>query len=346
MIDQDAISAVLQAGAHRREERRRFLRIAGGAAAMAGGMTLLSSCGDDDDGPAITLQPTPTGTPSPTAAAPPSEADVFNFALQLEYLESNFYLFATSGQGLPANLRTGTGTQGDAVGGRQANFTDPVVRQYARELAEDELLHVQFIRRTLGSAVAAQPAINIGGDANGAFTAAARSAGVVGATGVFDPYATDENFLLAAFLLAEVGVNAYMGGVQFLNTPAFIEAAAGIHAVEGYHSGLIRTALVTKGIQTPALNVFQNAQRISDARDTLDGTANTGLLNQGGDRDQGLGTPDNLNLVNADANAIAFVRSPSQVLNIAYLAAGPNIAGGGFFPNGVNGNIRSTTATG
>lgn len=342
MSNQDTLSIIFEAGQRRREERRQFLRYAGGTAAMIGGMSLLSACGSDDD-PTTVTQGTPQPAVPPVATAP-SEADVFNFALQLEYLESNYYSFSALGQGLPADLQTGTGTQGAVTGGRQVNFTDPVVRQYARELAADERAHVAFIRRTLGAAAAAQPAINISGDANGAFTTAARSAGVVPANGVFDPYATDENFLLGGFLLSEVGVNAYMGGVQFLNTPAFIEAAAGIHAVEGYHAGLLRNALYTKGIQTPALDIFGTVQKISDARDTLDGTANTGLLNQGPDRDQGLGTPNEVNLVSADANGIAFVRSPSQVLNIAYLAAGPNIAGGGFFPNGVNGAIRTTTA--
>ena len=40
----------------------------------------------------------------------------------------------------------------------------------------------------------------------------------------------------------------------------------------------------------------------------------------------------------SDANGIVFGRTPRQILNIAYGAAGAS--SGGFFPNGVNGNIR------
>jgi len=133
-----------------------------------------------------------------------------------------------------------------------------------------------------------------------------------------------------------------MGGVALLNTPAFIEAAAGIHAAEAYHAGLVRTVLYRKGLSTPSL--FTTTGQISDARDTLDGTSNTGLLNQGGDRDQNIivgTTATSANIVPTDTNSIAYVRSPQQVLNIVYLN-GTSTNGGGFYPAGVNGAVRSS----
>jgi hypothetical protein len=59
------------------------------------------------------------------------------------------------------------------------NFTaEPLIGQYAREIAADEIAHVAFLRAAIGqSAVVAQPAINISGDATGAFTTAARAPG-------------------------------------------------------------------------------------------------------------------------------------------------------------------------
>jgi hypothetical protein len=65
------------------------------------------------------------------------------------------------------------------TGGRQVPFQDTVVRQYAREIAQDEIAHVQFLRGALGAAAVAQPAIDIGSDPNGAFSSAARAAGLM-----------------------------------------------------------------------------------------------------------------------------------------------------------------------
>jgi len=338
MEDFDTKMRVLEAIEHRRSERRMFLRTAGSATLAAGGLALLASCGDDDqDRPVVIATPTPTPTPTPSAAQQ-QDLDVLNFALQLEYLEAQFYSYAVSGAGLPAALLTGTGTQGAVVTGgtagpRAVTFTDPIVAQYAREIAIDEVNHVRFLRSALGSAAVAQPAINISGDATGSFTAAARAAGVVPATGTFDPYANDNNFLLGAFIFEDVGVTAYKGASPLISNATYLEAAAGILAVEAYHAGLVRTLLYRKGIDTPAL--FTTVQQISDARDTLDGAT---------DLDQGIGTATTANLVPADnTTAVAFSRSAPQVLNIVYLNR-TAVTSGGFFPSGLNGNLRTSGA--
>ncbi|MBB4616857.1 ferritin-like domain-containing protein [Sphingomonas abaci] len=346
MQDEHTVLDLIEKAKARRDARRSFLRTAGGAAAMAGGLSLLAACGDDDNDPPVVV---PTPTPTPTAGTV-SEADVLNFALNLEYLEASFYSYAAFGTGLASNLMTGTGAQGAVATGtsgqpRGVQFTDATVAQYAREIAYDEINHVRFLRSALGSSAAAMPAINISGDASGAFTAAARAAQVIGQNDTFDPYASDNNFLLAAYLFEDVGVTAYMGGVQLLSTPATIEAAAGIHAVEAYHAGLVRTLLYSRGVTTSSL--VTAAGQISAARDTLDGTANTGLLGQGGSRDQGIAATTvngqlQSNIVPADSNGIAFVRSPQQVLNIVYLNPNASTTSGGFFPAGVNGTVRST----
>ncbi|WP_315764178.1 ferritin-like domain-containing protein [Sphingomonas sp. Y38-1Y] len=342
MRNQDLILEILGAGEARRESRRAMLRMARTATVAVAGAGLLAACDDNDDDvvvnptPTPSPTPTPTPTPSPTSAAP-SEADVLNFALQLEYLEAQFYAFAATGSGLPADQLTGTGTQGTVTGGRRVNFTDPLVAAYAREIANDEREHVNFLRNALMSARVAMPAIDIGTAATGAFSSAARAAGLVGAGESFDAYASDENFLLAAFIFEDVGVTAYKGAVSFLNTKAFIEAAAGIHAAEAYHAGLIRTVLFRKGLATPAL--IDATEAISNARDSLDGTSD---LDQG-IRPSGSGATLTSNIVPTDSSGIAFSRTPGQVLNIAYLNKSA-VSQGGFFPSGLNGSLRTSAA--
>ena len=333
MIDRETLLEVFDIAEQRRTERRRFIKIAGTALAATAGSTMLAACGDDDDD----YQPAPTPTPSPTASLPAGDVDVLNFALNLEYLEANYYTFAAFGSGLSDAFTDGTGARGSVVGGRRVPFADPSVAAYAREIAADENAHVSFLRQQLGSAAVAQPAINIDGGATGAFTAAARAAGVVDASGTFDPYASDENCLLGGMLLTDVGVTAYKGSASKIANKVILEAAAGILAVEAYHSGLIRTLLYRKGLALPILRT--NADRISNARDTLD---------NGIDDDQGI-SPVTINggsasnIVPTDGDGIVFGRTPGDVLNIAYLNAGA-VTSGGFFPAGLNGNVRASSA--
>jgi len=332
MRDNNELIDILKAGDRRREERRRFMRTAATATIAAGGLSLLAGCGDDDTSGTVT--PTPTPTPTPTSAGI-TDADILNFALNLEYLEAQFYVNAVYGQGLSAAQTGGTGTPGTVTGGRKVTFTDPVVAQYAREIAADENAHVNFLRAQLGASAVSQPAINIDGGATGAFTAAARAAGLIGANDTFDPYASDENFLLGAFIFEDVGVTAYKGASTLISNKTYLEAAAGILAAEAYHAGLVRTALYSKGLKTPSLRTATD--KISDARDSLDGPT---------DDDQGVtGDATTSNIVPADSNGLAYSRTTGQVLNIVYLSKA-SLAAGGFFPSGVNGNIRTSAASG
>jgi hypothetical protein len=315
MTDDTLLIEAMEAREQRRFERRDLFRSAGARAAV-GGLALFG------------------GASAALAQSAPTDADILNFALNLEYLEAQFYTFAVFGTGLPSSLLGGSGTRGEATGGRRVNFTDPIVRQYAVEIAQDERAHVEFLRTALGSATVAQPAIDIGTAPNGAFSSAARAAGLIGAGQSFDPYASDENFLLGAFIFEDVGVTAYKGAAPLITSKTFLEAAAGILAVEAYHAALVRTTLFRKGIQTPAL--IDATEAISNARDTLDGST---------DVDQGIRPIGNAsNIVPLDSNGLAFSRTAGQVLNIAYLNR-MAVDRGGFFPAGVNGTIKTSAAS-
>jgi hypothetical protein len=311
---------VLEARAERRHQRRDFFKFAVATAAIgAGGLTLAERA-------------------QAQAATAPSEADILNFALNLEYLEAQFYAFAVNGTGLPANQLTGTQNRGEALGARKANLTDRAVIQYAREIAADEAAHVESLRRVLSTSAVAQPAIDL---SVAVFTAAATAAGIDLSTsgGVFDPYLNDDNFLLAAYIFEDVGVTAYKGGSPLLSSPDIIDAAAGILAAEAFHAGIIRGALYRRGVEVPIVRT--NADKISDARDLLDGTTTSaGPPIRVADDDQGIspvqtqfGTTSNF--VPTDENGIVFSRTPEQVHNIAYLTRN-QATSGGFFPNGTN----------
>ncbi|NTS65916.1 ferritin-like domain-containing protein [Sphingomonas sp. HHU CXW] len=344
MSNETSLVDMIEGAEHQRSARRNFIRMCGGAAVMTGGLSLLAACDNDEND--FTPAPAPSPTPTPTSATV-TDVDVLNFALQLEYLEGNYYSYATTGQGIAAALQTGTGTQGAVITGtgagaaRQVTFTDQVLAQYAREIAADELAHITFLRTALGGSAAAQASLNLsgsasvttpGGTAVGAFTAAARAAGVVGASETFDPFASDENFLIGSYLLTDVGVTAYRGSARLISNKTFLEAAAGILSTECYHDGVIRSSLWQRGLAAPT--IYTRIKQISDTRDGLDGATDT---------DQDIGDATTANLVPTNSSGLVLGRTPQQVLNVVYQTR-TAVNAGGFFPAGVNGNVRTSGA--
>ena len=185
--------------------------------------------------------------------------------------------------------------------------------------------------------IAAQPTINISGSSGGAFAAAASSTSP--SLAGFDPYADDNSFLLAAYIFEDVGVTAYKGAAgALINNKTYLEAAAGILAVEAYHAALVRTALYARGLNVASLRTA--ADSISNLRDSVDGST---------DLDQGISPTTqsgNLvsNIVPLDSNGLAFSRTPAQTLNVVYLNRSA-VSSGGFFPAGINnGNAAIRTS--
>jgi hypothetical protein len=319
MSEDSTVMDVLVRRADKLAKRRQFFRSAGGVGLGLIGGTILGACGG--------------GSSSASAQSGPTDPEILNFALNLEYLEATFYAYATTGAGLSSSLMSGAGTPGTVIPGHAVTFTDAVVQAYANEIAKDELEHVTFLRTALGASAVAMPALDVGyQNPNGAFSKAAQVAGLVPAGTAFDPYLNDETFLLAAFIFEDVGVTAYKGASPLITNKTYLEAAAGILAAEAYHAGLVRTVLYAKGIANPSLGLIASAGAISNARNALDNV---------GHDDQGIAgaTSSISNIVPLDANGIAFSRNYANVLNIVYLTSAA-VTQGGFFPVGVNGTLH------
>ena len=230
----------------------------------------------------------------------PPITDVLNFALNLEYLEANFYLNVSAGTTLSA---TDMGTGAVAAVGLPGKLAlDAPTLAVAQALAADETHHVELLRSTittLGGTPIAQPLINYA--ANGAIS-------------------TQAMFLAAARQFTALGGSAYVGSAQLLiSNTTVLTTAAQILGAEGQHAGAIAYLCVNQNITSPAI----------DAQDV---------------------PPSSTKYFTVDSqNALSPSRNTSQVLGVAYgksTAATTAPAGGamsgGFFPNGFNGNIKST----
>ena len=354
MVDAEEMMDVFDSRAKRREDRRDLFRAVLGAGVAGVGLALATQA----------------------EAQTVTDADILNFALNLEYLESNFYYYAAFGTPIPAtSITAGKNTTFTPVpadqakdangnlfnaGARAVNFSDASVRAYAREIAVDELNHVNFLRAALGDSAVAQPAIDVGITPNGAFAKAARAAGFLPTaknadgttaavqTSFYDFYGSDLGFLYGAFIFEDVGVTAYRGASGLLTNKTYIDAAAGILAVEAYHAAIVRTTLDQMGGNSGLLagkTIRDDTEAVSNVRDSVDGST---------DDDQGIAQIQNAvgtvsNIAPLDPNGLAYGRTTGQVLNIVYLNSPPTKVGassGGFFPAGVNGNIKTSTPNG
>jgi hypothetical protein len=254
-----------------------------------------------------------------------TDNDILNFALNLEFLEGQFYTLATTGMTLSqAGISTsgGDGTAGGTVtvkANAQVPFQDPLLKQLAAEITMDEQNHVKFLQSALGSAAVAQPNI----DLMNSFNALASAAGL-GST--FDPFASETNFLLGAFIFEDVGVTAYQGAAGLISSKTYLDKAIGIHNVEAYHAAAIRTRIFQAGTTAQSIS-----QAIAATRAKLDGTGND---------DIGVGiTNGAATIVDNNAQGMTYARTTAQVLSIVY-GGGAAGTGGAFYPNAMNGTIK------
>jgi len=258
--------------------RRKLLRTLGIASAVAGAAVAID-------------------TPARAQAAF-TDIDILNFALNLEYLEAEFYTIATTGKTISQiNLTvSGSGVAGPTQGGALVSLTG-TMRNIALEIATDERTHVTLLQNTilsLGGSPIAKPAINLNALGFG--------------------FGTANDFLALARIFEDIGVTAYGGAAPLITSTTVLGYAARILATEAYHAGNIRLQIAQNNIATSAL----------DGADHIP-------------------PPSGKEYFPLDANAITEVRTPGQVLFLAFGAA--NASSGGFFPGGVNGLFNTSSAT-
>lgn len=135
---------------------------------------------------------------------------ILNFALTLEYLESEFYT-------------TGVATTGLIPAGTPDVAALTLIR-------DDEVHHVAFLKSVLGTNAVPKPTFD--------FTA----------KGNFNPFANYDVFLALAQAFEDTGVRAYKGQApNLVGNKTVLGAALNIHSVEARHASHLRLMRRTRG---------------------------------------------------------------------------------------------------
>ena len=163
-----------------------------------------------------------------------SDGDILNFALNLEYLEAEFYSMATYGANLVKRgmLKSSDETGPTTGGARVSSFGN--FAYLATALRENEQDHVLYLRSALGAGAAKKPAINLDALGYG--------------------FSNLSSFLKLARQFEDVGVSAYLGAAPLITSSAYLAAAGAILSTEAQHSGSIRAVCIMTGVSSPAVD--------------------------------------------------------------------------------------------
>jgi hypothetical protein len=236
-----------------------------------------------------------------------NEVDILNFALNLEYLEAEFYTYAVTGKSISS---FGAGTKGHAnatnpatggttVGGKKVTLSDELSHDMVAQISADERAHVVLLRGALGSSAVAMPNIDLGALGFG--------------------FSDQSDFLKAARILEDIGVTAYSGAAGFLKTSDIITTAACLLGAEAEHAAGIRAQIARLKIPTTPLDGVDLIPPPSgEARQVFSIRVSDGLI---------------------------ATRTAGQVLYLAF-GGKAGATEGGFFPTGLNGKITSSTQPG
>jgi hypothetical protein len=266
--------------------RRRFLKTLGAATAAVGAISLVA-------------------TPAAEAQTP-TEIDVLNFALNLEYLEAEFYTYAVTGKSITSfGIEVNGHASGEnppaggaTTGGNKVSFSkdEHLIEDLAAEIGVDERAHVVLIRGALGKLAVARPNINLNALGFG--------------------FGNQSDFLKASRMLEDIGVTAYSGAAGLLTTPGIITTAGRLLAAEAEHVGAIR-------MQVARLKIATSAMDGADFTPPPSGKAGQLLsINK--------------------SNGLPATRTAAQVLFLAF-GGKANAKQGGFFPTGLNGSITTSS---
>ncbi|XP_017698338.1 desiccation-related protein PCC13-62-like [Phoenix dactylifera] len=281
------------------------------------------------------LQPIcPSNPPAVSVPVLPYDVDLLQFALNLEHIECDWFLYGAFGYGLDAVDRELAMGGPPPIGAMKANL-DHLTQRIIEEFGYQEVGHLRAIKSTVGGFP--RPLIDLSVHN---FAKIMDDAFGYNLNPPFNPYINSLNYLLASYIIPYMGLVGYVGANPNIEGFVSKRLLAGLLAVEAGQDAVIRALLYERAkelVPTYNITVAEFTIRISNLRNEL---AKCGI------KDEGLIVPVELgaesricsNIISANDNSLAYRRTPAEILRVVY-GTGNEHQPGGFLPKGGSGKI-------
>ncbi|XP_047963507.1 desiccation-related protein PCC13-62-like [Salvia hispanica] len=274
----------------------------------------------------------------PTHGTPVSELDkdLIQFALNLEFLEAELFMWSAFGYGLDHAAPELVNGGPPPIAPQKANL-DPLTRNITGEFGLQEIGHVRSIIRTVGGFP--RPLLNLSA-AN--FATIMNEAFGYELEPPFNPYRDPLSYMLGAYTVPYVGLLGYVGANPFLTGYYSKRLVAGLLGVEAGQDAVVREYLYERAgevVWPHNHTVAEFTRRISELRNRL---AKCGVKDEGIIVPVCIGAENRTesNVLSADPNSLSYSRTPPEILRIVY-GTGDEHVPGGFFPRGGRGKIAT-----
>ncbi|XP_060219198.1 ferritin-like catalase Nec2 [Lycium barbarum] len=276
----------------------------------------------------------PTGIPKYSVPVFKEDIDLMQFSENLEFLEAEYFLWATHGYGLDIVAPELVIGGPPPIGVHKANL-DPFTKDIITEFALQEVGHLRALKSKVGGFP--RPLMDLSAKN---FAKLFDEAFGYKLEPPFDPYRDSLNFVLSCYALPYTALVGYVGTNPLIKGYETKRLLAGLLGAESGQDAMIRMYLyqrASKVVYPYKHTVAEFTIHISNLRNRLA---------MCGTKDEGLFVPWQLgaenrtatNILSADVNSLSQWRTPAEILRIVYNTGNEHVRGG-FFPHGANGSI-------
>ncbi|KAK6911577.1 hypothetical protein RJ641_023670 [Dillenia turbinata] len=274
--------------------------------------------------------------PIPEHAIPiyKEDIDLLQFALNLEHLEADYFLWGALGYGLddiaPELVMGGP----PPIGVKKANL-DALTMSIIHEFGLEEVGHLRVIKSTVGGFP--RPLMDLSAKN---FATLIDEAFGKHLEPPFDPYHDSLKYMIASYVIPYMGLVGYVGANPLINGFVSKRLLAGLLGVESGQDAVIRMYLYERReeiVEPYNYTVAEFTIQISNLRNSL---AKCGIKDEGIIVPYWLGAENKTetNVLSADFNSLSYTRTPGEILRVLY-NTGDEHKPGGFYPEGGDGRI-------